>query len=65
MDGGKGRCHRISETNSGKERMLIFSDLQWDPRADREPSVDWICESPSNFPSLLAVSDSEWQTLGK
>ena len=65
MDGGRGGCHRISETNSGKERMLIFSDLEWDPRVDREPSVDWRCESPSNVPSLLAVPDPEWQTLGK
>ena len=38
MDKGGGRCHRISETKSGKEWMLILSDLQWNPGVNKETS---------------------------
>ena len=38
MDKGEGGHHRISEIKSGKEWMLILSDLQWNPRVNKEHS---------------------------
>lgn len=49
--GGRVVTEEVKQKSRNKG-MPTFSDLQWDPQADREHSAGLECDSPSTFPFL-------------